>query len=263
MRLGRQRRAIATCRCNVVLLDKTLYPRLSLANLQRQAWRVRHTPWKTTMTDKWNQRSSVPSSSRVTTQGSGKHNNGAEDAKNLWVRTGYQWKLKLCTYNARSLSSDDRLHELEDELDRINFDIVGICETRRTGEGCLTLNKSGHQFYYKGGNTHQNGIAFMVNKTLPATSRASKAFLTEWPNSPSRSTVNTISTLSRLIYQHQAIQMRKWTLSMRKLTTSSTTTKPTTTSLWVTSTPKLDRATRQNSVLVPTDWAHATPEVIP
>ena len=30
--------------------------------------------------------------------------------------------------------------------------------------------------------------------------------------------------------------------SMRKLTTSSTTTKPTTTSLWVTSTPKLDRA---------------------
>ena len=28
-------------------------------------------------------------------------------------------------------------------------------------------------------------------------------------------------------------------------------------------TPKLDRATRQNSALVPTDWAHATPEVIP
>ena len=66
---------------------------------------------------------------------------------------GCQWKLKICTYNARSLSSDDRLHELEDELDRINFDIVGICETRRKGEGCLTLNKSGHQFYYKGGNT--------------------------------------------------------------------------------------------------------------
>ena len=118
------------------------------------------------MTDKWNQRPSVPSSSRVTTQGSGKHDNGPEGAKNLWVRTGCQWKLKICTYNARSLSSDDRLHELEDELDRINFNIVGICETRRKGQGCLTLNNSGHQFYYKGGNTHQNGIDFIVNKNI-------------------------------------------------------------------------------------------------
>ena len=125
-----------------------------------------NTPWKTTMTDKWNQWPSVPSSSTVTTQGSGKHNNGAEGAKNLWVRTGCQWKLKICTYNARSLSSDDRLHELEDKLDRINFDIVGVCEIRGKGEGCLTLNKSGHQFYYKGGNTHQNGISFIVNKNI-------------------------------------------------------------------------------------------------
>ena len=51
-------------------------------------------------------------------------------------------------------------------MDRINFDIVGICETRRKGEGCLTLNKSGHQFYYKGGNTHRNGIGFIVNKNI-------------------------------------------------------------------------------------------------
>ena len=92
------------------------------------------------MTHKWNQRPSVPSSCRVTTQGSGKYDSGAEGAKNLWVRTDYQWKLKICTHNARSLSSDDRLYELEDELDRINFDIVGICETRTKGEGCLTLN---------------------------------------------------------------------------------------------------------------------------
>ena len=139
MPLGRQGWAIATCSCNVVLLDKAPYPRLSLANPQCQAWRVRHTPWNTTMADKWNQRPSVPSSPRVTTQGSGKHDNGAEGAKNFWVRTGCQWKLKICTYNARSLFSDDRLHELEDELDRINFDIVGICETRRKGEGCLVI----------------------------------------------------------------------------------------------------------------------------
>ena len=52
----------------------------------------------------------------VTTQGSGQHNDGVDGVKNYWVPAGCQWKLKICTYNARSLSSDDRLHEFEDEL---------------------------------------------------------------------------------------------------------------------------------------------------
>ena len=58
--------------------------------------------------------------------------------------------LHLC--NARSLSSVDGIPEFEDELDRTKFAIIGICETRRKGEGCLTLNNSSRQFYYKGGN---------------------------------------------------------------------------------------------------------------
>ena len=43
----------------------------------------------------------------------------AEGAKNLWVRTGHQWKLTVGTYNLRSLKSDDRLMELNTELENI------------------------------------------------------------------------------------------------------------------------------------------------
>ena len=37
----------------------------------------------------------------------------AEGAKNLWVRTGHQWKLTVKTYNVSSPLSDDRLTELD------------------------------------------------------------------------------------------------------------------------------------------------------
>ena len=135
-----------------------------LANPQCLAWRVWHNPW--TMTTYYIQRPSVPSSSGVPTQGSGNDDDGAEGAKNRWVLTGCHWKLKICTCNARSLSSDDRVIEFEDEIARIKFDIIGISETRRKGEGCLTLNTSCHTFYYKGGDTCHRGVGFMVNKNI-------------------------------------------------------------------------------------------------
>ena len=84
------------------------------------------------MTD-YIQRPPVPSSSGFPIQGSGNDDAGAEGAKNRWVRTGCHWQLKICTYNARSLSSDERVTEFEDEIAKIKFDIIGISETRRKG----------------------------------------------------------------------------------------------------------------------------------
>ncbi len=54
----------------------------------------------------------------------------------------------------------------EEEIARIKFDIIGITETRRKGEGCLTFNTSGHTFYYKGGDTCHRGVGFIVNKNI-------------------------------------------------------------------------------------------------
>ena len=118
------------------------------------------------MTTDYVQRPSVPSSAGVPIQGSGNDDDGAEGAKNRWVRTGCHWKLKICTHNARSLSFDDRVKEFEDEIAKIKFDIIGIRETRRKGEGCPTLNTSGHTFYYKVGDTCHRGVGFIVNKNI-------------------------------------------------------------------------------------------------
>ena len=42
--------------------------------------------------------------------------------------------LHIATYNVCSLLGEDKLMELEQELNEIKWDIVGLAETRRHGE---------------------------------------------------------------------------------------------------------------------------------
>jgi len=37
--------------------------------------------------------------------------------------------LSIGTYNIRTLRTEDRMEELEEELGHINWDIIGLCET--------------------------------------------------------------------------------------------------------------------------------------
>ena len=127
------------------------------------------------------------------------------------------------------------------------------------------LNKSGHQFCYKGGNTHQNGIGIgigIVNKNIAGN-------VTSFKGISDRVAQLTIKINSK--YHLNIIQAY--------LPTSNHTNEEVDTvykeidnlvnnnkayyNIVMLSTPKRDRAMRQNSALVPTDWAHATPEVIP
>ena len=109
---------------------------------------------------------SVPSSSGVHVYGIGSVNKGAEGAKNLWVQKGCHWDLNICTYNARSLSSDDRVIELGDEISRMKWNIIGLSEVRRKGKGSIILNNSGHTVYYSGSDEQRYGVGFMVNKNI-------------------------------------------------------------------------------------------------
>jgi len=75
-----------------------------------------------------------------------------------------QFRLKIATYNVRTLSSESKLLELEEELTKINWDIIGLNETRRTGENWKTL-RSGHAFYHVGEeDASTGGIGFIINK---------------------------------------------------------------------------------------------------
>lgn len=72
--------------------------------------------------------------------------------------------LKIATYNARTLLSEEKFTEIEIELENIKWDIVGISEVRRRDEGLKTL-KSGHIFYHVGNNDESvGGVGFFIHK---------------------------------------------------------------------------------------------------
>lgn len=64
--------------------------------------------------------------------------------------------MHIATYNARTLSSKEKLLEFELALERVKWDVVGISEVRRRGEESLVLS-SGHRFIYCGENNTSNG----------------------------------------------------------------------------------------------------------
>ncbi|XP_030753938.1 craniofacial development protein 2-like [Sitophilus oryzae] len=72
--------------------------------------------------------------------------------------------ISIATYNIRTMRTNDHLEELEQELSNINWDIVGLCETRLQGEKMTTLN-SGHDMFQNNSETNhsQGGVAFIVN----------------------------------------------------------------------------------------------------
>lgn len=69
-------------------------------------------------------------------QGSSKEKSGSSRTERS-KKTGH--KLHICTYNTRTLRTDDSLQHLIDELDDFKWDIIGLAETRREGDGLEEL----------------------------------------------------------------------------------------------------------------------------
>ena len=57
--------------------------------------------------------------------------------------------LNVCTYNARAPRAEDDLDRLPDEAEQIKWDIIGLCETYRKGEG-LSEIRGGYYMYDTG-----------------------------------------------------------------------------------------------------------------
>lgn len=109
------------------------------------------------------QRPSVPSSPTIPGHGGGYGNGGVEGAKNSWKRSGHQPStLTLACYNVRTLRTDERLHELELETQKIKWDFIGLSEVRRNGEDLIKLN-SGNLLYYRGyDDSSYGGVGFLI-----------------------------------------------------------------------------------------------------
>ena len=85
--------------------------------------------------------------------------------------TGYRSKLRFCkeqfcigTWNVRSMNQG-KLEVVKQEITRVNVDILGISELRRTRMGEFTSDD--HYIYYYGQESLRgNGAAIMVNKRV-------------------------------------------------------------------------------------------------
>ena len=88
----------------------------------------------------------ISGSRRTTTQGEGE-------------------RLKIATYNVRTLLKDEHMQELEEELKENNmkWDVIGPREVRRKEESFTTL-QSGHLLYHSEANNGQAGVGFLINK---------------------------------------------------------------------------------------------------
>lgn len=74
-------------------------------------------------------------------------------------------ELNICTYNTRTLRTDESLESLLDELQNFKWDIIGLCETKRDGEGVVELQ--GGAWLFNKGKTEDNkdakGIGFLIH----------------------------------------------------------------------------------------------------
>ncbi|GBP89602.1 Craniofacial development protein 2 [Eumeta japonica] len=69
---------------------------------------------------------------------------------------------KICTYNVRSLSTRERLLELENAIENIEWDIIGLAEVRRMGQAIEE-----HENYilcYIGETVGLHGVGFLIKK---------------------------------------------------------------------------------------------------
>nr|XP_013189558.1 unnamed protein product [Amyelois transitella] len=124
-------------------------------------------------TQKWPR---VPSGEATLSKGRSMSSCQSRGAKNPWEYSNCRkknknidkgTKLYIGTYNARTLNTEGSMEELHQELDKINWHILGLSEVRRPGEECLKL-KAGHTLYYRGRDNgkKEHGVGILIHKSL-------------------------------------------------------------------------------------------------
>ena len=76
--------------------------------------------------------------------------------------------LNICTYNTRTLRTQDDLERLLEEIEDFNWDIIGLCETKRHGEG-LTQTNDGIWIYDSGKmeeDPNNKGLGFIIHPRI-------------------------------------------------------------------------------------------------
>ena len=74
-------------------------------------------------------------------------------------------------WNVRTMIQKCKHINLKREMERLNVDILGLCETRWKGTGQFVTDK--HKVIFSGGEKHKKGVVMMIN---PRTANAIKGY---------------------------------------------------------------------------------------
>ncbi|CAK1588315.1 unnamed protein product [Parnassius mnemosyne] len=114
-----------------------------------------------------NRQPPVPSGPAIPGYGGEHGNGGAGGAKNLRWRFGcHLRRLDLATYKARTQRTDEKIVELEKEIDKLRWHIIGLSEVRREGEDTVILESDNLLYHREGDHLSQGGVGFIVHKSL-------------------------------------------------------------------------------------------------
>ena len=73
--------------------------------------------------------------------------------------------IHLCTYNVRTMKNDEKIESLLEELANFKWDVIGLSETKREGQGLVEIK--GGSWLYNCGKTENNknakGMGFLIN----------------------------------------------------------------------------------------------------
>lgn len=92
-----------------------------------------------------------------------KPSNLRENDKNI-NKYNNQNTINICTFNVRSLVHPTRQIELDDCLKKFKWDIIGLSEIKKEGQEIMENDEYIFMFYGK--TSGNNGVGFLVNKTL-------------------------------------------------------------------------------------------------
>lgn len=73
-----------------------------------------------------------------------------------------QPEILVSTLNVRTLSNEAYLLELENAISKIKFDVIGLSEVKRNGEGIVETKD--FSFYHFGTSTKLAGVGFLIHK---------------------------------------------------------------------------------------------------
>ena len=77
--------------------------------------------------------------------------------------------ITIGTWNVRTLKDEGKIHELVYEMERYQWNLLGLCEMRWKGIG-ETTTEEGHKVYYSGKqNSHAEGVGFLIHKDIANT----------------------------------------------------------------------------------------------